>query len=401
MSSNQSKGLSFFECLMARYLGRLRGGTLRLELTSGRVEYLGDGEGPEVDLKMLDAAMPRRLVLGGSMALGEGYVDGAWTTSGLSALLTLLARNQHAVGRIRNGLSIVGHWFDRLYHWRRANTLEQSKSNIEAHYDLSNDFYALFLDPTMTYSSALFESREGDSLEAGQEKKIAAMLQRAGCPEGGQLLEIGTGWGALALRAARAGCRVTSLTLSKEQLAYAKDLIEREGFKEVVDLKLQDYRDEKGEYDVVVSCEMIEAVGREYLPTYFKTIRDCLKPGGRAVVQAITISDERYAQYCRSCDWIQRYIFPGGHLPSKAAIAGLVNDTRGLEVESSASFGLDYAETLRRWRDAFNERETELEALGFDAAFRRKWNYYLSYCEAGFEAGSIEVSQIVLSRSAS
>jgi cyclopropane-fatty-acyl-phospholipid synthase len=332
------------------------------------------------------------------MALGEGYVDGAWTTPDLSATLTLLARNQHKVGRIRDGLSVVGHWFDRLYHWRRSNTLEQSKSNIEAHYDLSNDFYALFLDPTMTYSSALFESRKEESLEAGQEKKIAAMLQRAACPTGGHLLEIGTGWGALALRAARAGCRVTSLTLSKEQLAYARDLIEDAGLREQVDLNLQDYREEGGQYDAVVSCEMIEAVGREYLPTYFKTIRDCLKSGGRAVVQAITISDDRYAGYCRSCDWIQRYIFPGGHLPSKAALQEIVADLGGMKMEIQESFGLDYAETLRRWRDAFNSHETELESLGFDAAFRRKWNYYLSYCEAGFEAGSIDVSQIVLQR---
>lgn len=383
---------------MVRYLSGLRGGTLRLELPSARVEILGDGEGPEVELTITDPAMPRRLVLGGSMALGEGYADGAWTTPDLSATLTLLARNQHKVGRIRDGLSVVGHWFDRLYHWRRSNTLEQSKSNIEAHYDLSNDFYALFLDPTMTYSSALFESRKEESLEAGQEKKIAAMLQRAACPTGGHLLEIGTGWGALALRAARAGCRVTSLTLSKEQLAYARDLIEDAGLREQVDLNLQDYREEGGQYDAVVSCEMIEAVGREYLPTYFKTIRDCLKSGGRAVVQAITISDDRYAGYCRSCDWIQRYIFPGGHLPSKAALQEIVADLGGMKMEIQESFGLDYAETLRRWRDAFNSHEKELESLGFDAAFRRKWNYYLSYCEAGFEAGSIDVSQIVLQR---
>jgi cyclopropane-fatty-acyl-phospholipid synthase len=398
MNTSRSKNLSFFERIMVRYLSGLRGGTLRLELPSARVEILGDGEGPEVELTITDPAMPRRLVLGGSMALGEGYADGAWTTPDLSATLTLLARNQHKVGRIRDGLSVVGHWFDRLYHWRRSNTLEQSKSNIEAHYDLSNDFYALFLDPTMTYSSALFESRKEESLEAGQEKKIAAMLQRAACPTGGHLLEIGTGWGALALRAARAGCRVTSLTLSKEQLAYARDLIEDAGLREQVDLNLQDYREEGGQYDAVVSCEMIEAVGREYLPTYFKTIRDCLKSGGRAVVQAITISDDRYAGYCRSCDWIQRYIFPGGHLPSKAALQEIVADLGGMKMEIQESFGLDYAETLRRWRDAFNSHEKELESLGFDAAFRRKWNYYLSYCEAGFEAGSIDVSQIVLQR---
>jgi cyclopropane-fatty-acyl-phospholipid synthase len=398
MNTNRSTNLSFFERIMVGYLGRLRGGTLRLELPGGRVERLGDGEGPQVELTITDPVMPRRLVLGGSMALGEGYVDGAWTTPDLSATLTLLARNQHKVGRIRDGLSVVGHWFDRLYHWRRSNTLEQSKSNIEAHYDLSNDFYALFLDPTMTYSSALFRSHREDSLQAAQKRKIEAILQRVDCPLGGHLLEIGTGWGALALRAARAGCRVTSLTLSKEQLAYAKDLIEADGFSGAVELKLQDYREERGQYDAVASCEMIEAVGREYLPTYFKTIRDCLKSGGRAVVQAITISDDRYARYCRSCDWIQRYIFPGGHLPSKAALQEIVAELGGMKMEVQESFGLDYAETLRRWRDAFNSHETELESLGFDAAFRRKWNYYLSYCEAGFEAGSIDVSQIVLQR---
>ncbi|CAI8357469.1 MAG: Tuberculostearic acid methyltransferase UfaA1 [Opitutia bacterium UBA7350] len=398
MGSNKSIRLSIFEWIVLRYLGRLRGGTLRLELTSGRVENLGDGKGTEVDLKMLDEMMPRRLVLGGSMALGEGYVNASWTTSDLSALLTLLARNQYAVGRIRKGLLVLGHWLDRLYHRRRSNTRERSKSNIEAHYDLSNDFYALFLDPTMTYSSALYERRAEESLEAAQIRKIETMLRRSACPREGHLLEIGTGWGALALRAAQAGCRVTSLTLSQAQLAYAKELIEQAGFDEQVNLKLQDYRDEKGQYDAVVSCEMIEAVGRKYLPKYFQTIRDCLKPGGMAVVQAITISDDRYAQYCRSCDWIQRYIFPGGHLPSKSYMRSIVDDLGGMEFEIAESFGLDYAETLRRWRDAFNEHETELEALGFDASFRRKWNYYLSYCEAGFETGSIDVSQIVVKR---
>ena len=395
------KNFCIFEWLLVRFLGGLRGGALRLELPGGNIRELGDGDGPEVVLCLKDRRMARRLVLGGSMALGEGYVEGLWTTPDLSALLTLLARNQHTVGRLRQGLSIFGQWLNRLYHLRRSNTREQSKSNIEAHYDLSNDFYALFLDPTMTYSSACFESRTEDSLEQGQEQKIAAMLKRAACFKGGHILEIGTGWGALALRAARAGYRVTSLTLSKEQLSYARNLITVEGFSNQVELKLQDYRDEVGRYDAVVSCEMIEAVGREYLPAYFARIGACLKPGGRAVVQAITIANARYAQYCRGCDWIQRYIFPGGHLPSKAAIASLVEDTPGLEIESTISFGLDYAETLRRWRDAFNAREGELEALGFDAAFRRKWNYYLSYCEAGFEAGSIDVSQIVILRAGS
>jgi cyclopropane-fatty-acyl-phospholipid synthase len=387
-----------FEWLLVRYLARLKGGLLELSLPSGAIYRLGDDNGPLVDLKMKEAGMAKRLIFGGSMALGEGYVEEAWTTTDLSALLTLLARNQDKVGKLRQGLSFVGQWRDKLYHKRNANTVEQSKSNIEAHYDLSNAFYSLFLDPTMTYSSALFLN-EDDSLETGQINKIESMLEHADCPEGGHILEIGTGWGALALGAARKGYQITSLTLSKQQLAYAQNLMEQESITEQVDLKLQDYREERGSYDAIVSCEMIEAVGRSYLPTYFATLSKSLRPGGHAVIQAITISDDRYANYCRSCDWIQRYIFPGGHLPSQAAIKGLVDGVDGLKIKKIKSFGHDYAETLRRWGNAFNKCENELEALGFDASFRRKWNYYLSYCEAGFEAGSIDVSQIVLQRS--
>jgi cyclopropane-fatty-acyl-phospholipid synthase len=387
-----------FEWLLVRYLSRLNGGVLELTLPSGARYRLGDGNGPLVDLKMTDAGMAKRLVLGGSMALGEGYVDEAWTTTDLSALLTLLAHNQYKVGKLRKGLSFIGQWRDKIYHKRNANTVQQSKSNIEAHYDLSNKFYSLFLDPSMTYSSALFLN-ENDSLETGQMNKIESMLKYAACPTGGHILEIGTGWGALALCAARKGYQITSLTLSKLQLAYAKNLMKQEGITGQVDLKLQDYREERGSYDAIVSCEMIEAVGRMYLPTYFSTIGKALRSGGHAVIQAITISDDRYANYCRSCDWIQRYIFPGGHLPSQAVIKELVDGVDSLKIKKIKSFGRDYAETLRRWRDAFNKCENELEALGFDASFRRKWNYYLSYCEAGFEAGSIDVSQIVLQRS--
>lgn len=386
-----------FEWLLVRYLGRLKGGLLEFSLPSGAIYRLGDGNGPLVDLKMTKVGMAKRLVLGGSMALGEGYVEEGWTTTDLSALLTLLAHNQDKVGKLRQGLSFVSQLRDKLYHKRNANTVQQSKLNIEAHYDLSNAFYSLFLDPTMTYSSALFLN-ENDSLETGQINKIESILKHAACPTGGHILEIGTGWGALALRAARKGYQITSLTLSKQQLAYANNLMEQEGVTGRVDLKLQDYREECGSYDAVVSCEMIEAVGRSYLPTYFTTIGNVLRSGGHAVIQAITISDDRYANYCRSCDWIQRYIFPGGHLPSHAAIKGLVDAVDGLKIKKVESFGRDYAETLRRWRDAFNKCEEELEALGFDANFRRKWNYYLSYCEAGFEAGSIDVSQIVLQR---
>lgn len=399
LNASSVRGLCLYDWLLIRYLARIEGGTLKLSLASGAEYLLGDSTavGAEVDLQIINKTMCKRLIFGGSMALGEGYVKGFWQTSDLSALLTLLAGNQKKVGKLRKGLSFIKQWGATLHHKGNANTLSQSKVNIEAHYDLSNDFYKLFLDPTMTYSSARFKSKE-ESLEVGQENKIQSILDYAECSAGSEVLEIGTGWGALALRAARRGYVVTTLTLSNEQLSYANELIDREGVSESVALKLQDYREETGKYDAVVSCEMIEAVGREYLPSYFAKIRDSLRVGGKAVIQAITISDDRYEEYCRSCDWIQKYIFPGGHLPSQGAISNLVKATGGLKIQTVDSFALDYAETLRRWRDAFNDQVEALERLEFDSIFQRKWNYYLSYCEAGFEAGTIDVSQIVIER---
>lgn len=349
-------------------------------------------------MQIKDTAFYNKVISGGSVGFGESYVDGDWDTPDLSALLGLLARNQKEMGRVQRGFSLLTTQVNRLYHKARRNTLVKSKENIQEHYDLSNDFYQTFLDPTMTYSSALFESKEF-SLEQAQINKIDRMLDLAGVKEGDSILEIGSGWGALALRAAKRGCRVKTITLSQEQYAYAKELFEREGVSDQVEIALQDYRLQEGQYDAVLSCEMIEAVGREFLDSYFQIMSQSLKPGGKAVVQAITIPDERYERYSNSCDWIQKHIFPGGHLPSPGAIRQHVAHTNQAQVVETQGFGHDYAETLRRWATAFNQAESTVDALGFNETFRRKWNYYLSYCEAGFDADLIDVRHVVIEKS--
>jgi cyclopropane-fatty-acyl-phospholipid synthase len=389
--------LRLVERLFVRLLKGLRGGSLRLEMPSGAVAIVGDLEMPLVNLCIVDSRFFRQVISGGSVGFGEAYMDGLWTTSDLSALLLLLANNQSDSGRLHRGFSVVAQWCNRFYHLAKRNTLAQSRGNIQAHYDLSNDFYAQFLDPTMTYSSALFQS-SSESLEQAQLNKIDRMLDLAGVQAGDSILEIGSGWGALAIRAAQRGCRVKTITLSDEQYALAQERFEAAGVADQIEICLQDYRTLDGQFDAVLSCEMIEAVGKEYLPSYFKTIQACLNPGAKAVIQAITISDDRYEQYCRSCDWIQKHIFPGGHLPSVAAIRKHVADAGSMSVTDVTSFGRDYAETLHRWATSYNSNVAEIKSLGFDAAFSRKWNYYLSYCESGFNAHLIDVKHVVLER---
>jgi len=391
--------LRFIERLFLRFMKGLRHGSMRINFPSGATAVVGDHALPMVTLQIVKPEFFRRVLSGGSVGFGEAYVDGLWITTDLSGLLNLMARNQREVGGLSKGFSFVTQQVNRFYHLARKNTLKKSRENIQAHYDLSNEFYETFLDPTMTYSSAYFGSHK-ESLEQAQLSKIDRMLDLAGIREGDSILEIGSGWGALAKRAAERGCTVKTVTLSDEQFVYAQECFVDAGVARQVDICLQDYRTLQGQYDAIVSCEMIEAVGKEYLPSYFKKIRDCLKPGAKAVIQAITISDDRYEQYCRSCDWIQKHIFPGGHLPSPGAICQHVTEAGGMRVEQMDAFGRDYAETLRRWAKAFNRNHRKVDSLGFDAAFRRKWNYYLSYCEAGFDTDLIDVQHVVVERDA-
>ncbi len=376
----------------------LKGGSLKISFPSGAVVVVGDASYPLLELHIHRAAFFRKIFSSGSVGFGESYVDGDWDTPDLTGLLSILAQNQPRLGPLRRGLSLLARLLNRCYHLTRRNTLAKSRHNIQEHYDLSNEFYAQFLDQSMTYSSARFNSYY-DTLEKAQLNKIDRMLDLAAVGAGDHVLEIGSGWGALALVAARRGCRVTTITLSKAQYAYAQKLFEREGLSDRVEIRLQDYRELQGQYDAIISCEMIEAVGKAFLPSYFETIQRSLKPGARAVLQAITIPDPRYAAYCKSCDWIQKHIFPGGHLPSPRAIRASVEQAGQMRVVTNETFGKDYAETLARWSKAFNRNWRKIEPLGFDTRFRRKWNYYFSYCEAGFDNELIDVEHIVLEKS--
>lgn len=385
------------ELLFLRFLRNLHGGYLQIEMPGGGTRLVGDGAGPTVSMRIVDRAFFRRVFLGGSIGFGEAYVDGLWDTDALPEVLQLLAQNQRQVGRLARGFSALSAFFNRTYHRRRRNTLKKSRENIREHYDLSNDFYASFLDATMTYSSARFQSGE-ETLETAQLNKIERMLDLAGVGEGDSILEIGTGWGALAERAALRGCSVKTITLSEAQYRYTRDRLASRNLGGQVEVRLQDYRDLAGEYDAVLSCEMIEAVGHEFLETFFDALRRSVRVGGRVVLQAITIPDGRYRRYCKSCDWIQKHIFPGGHLPSPGVLRSLSRQA-GLRIEQMEGFGKDYARTLRRWADRFNAAESRVEGLGFDARFRRKWNYYLAYCEAGFATELIDVKHMVMERS--
>jgi len=399
-TTSEPRKLKLLERVFVKLMSGLRHGSLHIEFPSGATVVVGDHTPPMTTLRILDTAFFKRVLSGGSVGFGEAYVEGLWTTTDLSELLKLLARNQRNVGRLGKGFSLIARQWNRFHHLARKNTLSQSRKNIQEHYDLSNEFYDNFLDPTMTYSSAYFESYY-ESLEKAQFNKIDRMLNLAGAKAGDSILEIGTGWGALALRAAQRGCKVTTITLSDEQFLFAQERFIEEGVAGNIDLRIQDYRKLEGQFDAVVSCEMIEAVGKEFLPSYFEKIRDCLKPSAKAVIQAITISDGRYEQYCNSCDWIQKHIFPGGHLPSPMAIEEHVYEAGEMLIERMDSFGRDYAETLRRWAKAFNRNRVKIDKLGFDAAFRRKWNYYLSYCEAGFDTDLIDVQHVVIQKEVS
>jgi len=389
-----SRKLRFAEWIFLRMLRNVRGGSIEIRFPSGARRIVGQPNYPRLRMTIADRRFFRRVLSGGSVGFGEAYVDGLWDTSNLTALLSLFARNQRTLGPLQKGFSLAARKANELYHRARENTVERSRTNIREHYDLSNEFYKTFLDESMSYSSGRF-TEPGQDLNGAQAAKIKRLLDLAAVGEGDRLLEIGSGWGALALAAAKRGCRVTTVTLSVQQYDYALELFEREGVSDRVDIRMQDYRELNESYDAVISCEMIEAVGKEYLPTYFETLQRCVKPGGKVVLQAITIPDERYERYAKGCDWIQKHIFPGGHLPSPQVLQDHASEA-GLTIRRTERFAHDYARTLRLWQERFNREESKVDELGFDARFRRKWNYYFSYCIAGFSNDLIGVRQMVL-----
>ncbi len=376
--------------LLTRLLRNVSCGSIAIELPGGeRVEGRGATPGPHASLVLHRWRPMARLLLQGDMGLAESYRDGDWSSPDLVALLEFGSRNETSWGNTLDGswaARLVGHVF-RL---ARTNTKRGSRRNIAYHYDISNAFYAQWLDPDLIYSSALYRDA-AQSLEEAQARKIDRIVELLDMPQGGSVLEIGCGWGALATAlGSRHGARLTGLTLSTEQLAHARERVQAQGLAGAVDLRLEDYRDVGGQYDRIVSIEMLEAVGERYWPLYFETLRQRLATGGKGVLQVITIADDYFERYRHSTDFVQRYIFPGGKLPSVAVMKKHA-EAAGLTLQLDESFGDSYAATLAEWRRRFLAAEPAITAMGFDAPFRRLWEYYLCYCEAGFRTGRVDV----------
>jgi len=385
-------------------LRRLQVGTLDLQLPDGSTARFGQtGESGQnalrAALRLHDWGVCAAVLKSGDIGFAEGYIDGHWSTPDLTALLKLFIANRELIEG-----AIYGHWWGRLAyrirHLLNRNSKANSRKNIQAHYDLGNAFYRLWLDSTMSYSSAWFEGDLGKPMVEAQRAKVKRALNEAGVVADGRsrrVLEIGCGWGGLAeIAASEHGAHVTGVTLSTEQLAWARERMDNASLADRADLRLQDYRDIRDEpFDAIVSIEMFEAVGREYWPGYFATLNRCLKPGGQACIQTITIHDDLFDRYVKSTDFIQQYIFPGGMLPCDRAFREEARKA-GLEVVNALAFGPDYAETLRRWRTDFHAHLHQVQGLGFDQRFQHIWEFYLSYCEAAFDMGNTDVVQYTL-----
>jgi cyclopropane-fatty-acyl-phospholipid synthase len=379
-------------------LQRLQHGTLHVQWPDGRVEQFGQASdtGFNATLHLHSYAPLTQAMKSGDIGFAESYIAGEWTTNNLAELLRLLVANRRDMDEL-----IFGNWLGRLYyrvrHLLHRNTRSNSKKNIHAHYDLGNAFYELWLDPTMNYSSAWFDNDRSKPMAEAQTAKVRRALRMVDAKAGDRILEIGCGWGALAeLGGQEFGAHMSGVTLSHEQLAFANQRMQKLGLADTSNLRLQDYRDiDDGPYDAICSIEMLEAVGQEYWPTYFESVARLLKSGGKACVQTIVIDDSLFDRYVKSTDFIQQYIFPGGCLPCPREFRAHA-ERAGLKVVDELAFGLDYAETLRRWRHQFMADKAQVLQLGFDERFIRIWEFYLAYCEAAFDQHNTDVVQYTL-----
>jgi len=383
--------------IILKLLAQLKHGALHLQLPDGSSAHFGDDSYP-VTLRLNDWTMFSAVMKSGDIGFAETYIEGGWATDNLTGLIELFIRNRQQVESL-----IYGKWWGsllyRLKHLFNRNSRNGSRKNIHAHYDIGNDFYKLWLDSSMTYSSALFSHPQTDNLPEGQLAKYRRIVEQLQLKPGANVLEIGCGWGGFAEVAAKeTASHVTGLTLSTEQLSFAQKRMLDAGLAQQTDLKLMDYRDCYGQFDAIASIEMFEAVGEAYWPAYFECIARNLKKSGRACIQTIVIADELFSRYRTGTDFIQQYIFPGGMLPSPSVFKSQAAK-QGLKVVDESSFGLDYARTLVEWRNAFKKQLEAVSALGFDEKFLRTWEFYLSYCEAGFRANSINVMHFTLERS--
>jgi cyclopropane-fatty-acyl-phospholipid synthase len=393
----------FYERVILAMLSKMNIGTLTISLPSGEQLKLGEGNGIEANVEVKNNDFFRRCVLFGDIGFGESYVDGDWDTDNITNVIKWFLLNVENAPTVsgsnaKNFILNILKVFNKIYHFKRANSVSGSRKNISEHYDLNNDFFALFLDPTMTYSSAYFRE-EGMSLQQAQVEKYDRLCRQLRLKPTDHVLEIGSGWGGNAIHIAKNyGCRVTTATISEEQYKFATERIEKEQLGDKINIVLQDYRLLEGKFDKIVSIEMLEAVGAEFYDVYFKKCSDLLARNGILAIQVITCPDSRFDSLRNGVDWIQKHIFPGSLLPSVAAINKSVNNTGNLTMIDLKDIGLDYARTLAIWREEFNRKLTEVKSLGFDDRFIRKWNYYLSYCEGAFEMRNINVMQMVYAR---
>jgi cyclopropane-fatty-acyl-phospholipid synthase len=398
------KKSNLYQDIVLKLMSKMDKGRLYLTLPDGEQITIGNGEGNiSASIVVNSDEFYKRIILFGDIGFGEAYVDGLWDSDNITNVINWVLLNiENAPGVSGSSIQTVSlnllKLYNKLSHFKRANTIEGSRKNISAHYDLNNDFFASFLDPTMTYSSAYFY-KDGLSLEEAQLAKYERLCRQLHLKPTDHVLEIGSGWGGNAIYMAKTyGCKVTSLTISEEQHKMAVERVEAEGLSDRVNILLKDYRMMEGVFDKIVSVEMLEAVGFNFMDVYFKKCHDLLKKNGILAIQVITSPDSRYESLRKGVDWIQKHIFPGSLLPSVSAINNAVNRTGDLTMVDLKDIGLDYAKTLKLWHDAFNANIGKVKALGFDDTFIRKWNYYLCYCEAAFVMRNINVMHLVYSR---
>ncbi|WOL27227.1 MULTISPECIES: SAM-dependent methyltransferase [Pseudomonas] len=383
-----------------RQLSQLKSGHLVITENGERLIFGDSGAGLVGEVQIHDTSVWGMIASNGSIGAGEAFIHGYWSSPDLTKVIRVLVSNLDVLDAMEGGLARLGRPLIRGLHWINRNTRKGSQKNIAAHYDLGNDMFEQFLDPTMMYSAAQFLTAD-DTLEQAQLNKLQRICQKLDLKPADHLLEIGTGWGSMALYAAQHyGCKVTTTTLSKEQFDYTQARIEALGLQEQVTLLLEDYRDLTGQYDKLVSIEMIEAVGHHFLPSYFKQCARLLKPHGLMLLQAITIREQRYEQAKSSVDFIQRYIFPGGALPSVQKMLEIVGKDTDMNLMHMEDFGLHYAKTLRLWHENFRRAHGRLTELGYDEYFLRLWEFYLCYCEGGFLERSIGTAQLLLAKPA-
>jgi cyclopropane-fatty-acyl-phospholipid synthase len=396
LTRNQSiaKGLLF------KLLRGLETGCLRVHEQGELFEFGQSHESGDLvaDIFVHDASFYSDVIFGGSVGAGEAYMSGYWSTPNLTQVMRLFVRNINALDKLDSNQSVIGRWLLKAFHWFNRNTKEGSRKNISAHYDLGNNFFKLFLDETMMYSSAIYPAPES-SLSVAARHKLQRVCEKLQLNAQDHLLEIGTGWGGMAIYAAQHyGCRVTTTTISKEQRDYALARVAEAGLSDKVTVLFDDYRDLQGQFTKLVSIEMIEAVGHDHYDQYFSTCSRLLAPDGLMLIQAITIQDQRYVQAQKSVDFIQRYIFPGGSLPSIAVISDFIKRNTDMNILHLEDIGEHYAQTLKHWRDAFMEKLDAVCEQGFDERFIRMWEFYLCYCEGGFRERSIGTAQIVFAK---